>query len=150
MYGVVLALHNIIRWVALVFGIAAAVLAWVGWLRKRDWQPSDRKLGSYFAMSVDIQFLLGLLLFFFFSPLTRTALQDFGTAMSVANLRFFVLEHPFYMILALVFAHLGSILPRRVDQSTSKYRRAAIWFTLAVLMILLGMPWARPFLPWSG
>jgi hypothetical protein len=150
MYGVVLALHNIIRWVALVFGIAAAVLAWVGWLRKRDWQPSDRKLGSYFAMSVDIQFLLGLLLFFFFSPLTRTALQDFGTAMSVANLRFFVLEHPFYMILALVFAHLGSILPRRVDQSTSKYRRAAIWFTLAVLMILLGMPWARPFIPWSG
>ncbi len=150
MYGVVLALHNLIRWVALGFGIAAAVLAWVGWLRKRDWHPSDRKLGSYFAMSVDIQLLLGLLLFFFFSPLTRTALQDFGTAMSVANLRYFVLEHPFYMILALVFAHLGSILPRRVDQSTSKFRRAAIWFTLAVFMILLGMPWARPLLPWIG
>lgn len=150
MYGAILAVHNIVRWIALFLGIAAAVMAWVGWLGKREWQPSDRKLGSFFSIAVDIQLLLGLLLYFFFSPLTRTALQDLGTAMSIGNLRFFVLEHPLYMLLALVFAHLGSILPRKVDQSAAKYRRAAIWFTLAVLMILLGMPWARPFLPGLG
>jgi len=150
MYAAILAIHNVVRWFALILGIVAAVLAWIGWLQKKEWQPSDRKMGAYFAMSVDIQFLLGLLLYFVFSPLTRTALQDFGTAMSAPNFRFFALEHPLYMVLAVVFAHLGSILPRRVDQSTAKFRRAAIWFTLAALMILLGTPWARPLLPGLG
>jgi heme A synthase len=150
MYSLLLAIHNVIRWFALILGIAAAVLVWVGWLRKREWRTSDQKIGSYFGIAVDIQFLLGLVLYFFLSPLTQTAMHDFGTAMSVSNLRFFALVHPFYMILALVCAHLGSILPRRTEDSSIKYRRAAIWFTLAVLFILLGMPWNRPLLPGLG
>jgi len=150
MYSFFLALHNIIRWVAVILGIVAAVLAWVGWLRKSEWQPINKQLGSFFSMSVDVQFLLGLLLYLFFSPLTRTAMQDFGNAMSIGDLRFYALEHPFYMILALVFAHLGSMLPRRVQDSSAKYRRAAIWITLAVLLILAGIPWARPLFPGIG
>ncbi len=150
MYSFILALHNIIRWIAVILGIVAAVLSWIGWLRKSEWRPIDKKLGSFFSMSVDIQFLLGLLLYLFLSPLTRTAMHDFGNAMSIGDLRFFALEHPFYMILALVFAHLGSMLPRRVQGSTAKYQRAAIWISLAVLLILFGIPWARPMFPGIG
>jgi len=150
MVSFILALHNIIRWIALILGIVAAVLAWIGWLRKSEWRPIDKKLASFFSMAVDVQFLLGLLLYLFFSPLTRTALQDFGNAMSIGDLRFFAIEHPVYMILALVFAHLGSMLPRKVQDSTAKYRRAAIWISLAVLLILLGTPWERPLFPGIG
>jgi hypothetical protein len=150
MYGIILALHNIIRWVALILGIVAAVLAWLGWLRAGEWKPINRRLGSFFGISVDIQFLLGLLLYFFLSPLTRTALMDFGAAMGAPDLRFFALVHPLYMILGVIFAHLGSALPRRLQSSTAKFRSAAIWTTLAVLFILLGMPWGRPIFPGFG
>jgi hypothetical protein len=70
--------------------------------------------------------------------------------MQVVDVRFFAIEHALYMILAVVFAHLGSALPRKAEASVSKYKRAAIAFTLALLLVLLGMPWMRPFLPGLG
>jgi cell division protein FtsW (lipid II flippase) len=125
-------------------------MAWIGYFSKKDWQPADRKLGSYFSIAVDVQLLLGLLLYLFLSPVTRTAMQNFSAAMSVSDLRFFALEHPFYMILALVFAHLGSILPRRTTDTPRKFLLAAIFITLSVLLILLGNPWGRPLFPGLG
>jgi uncharacterized membrane protein YozB (DUF420 family) len=147
MYPVFLAAHNIVRWVALVLGILAAVRAWLGWLRKSEWSESDRKIGVFFSSAMDTQLLLGLLLYFLFSPITRAALGNFGAAMRDGGARFFALEHTFYMLLAVVFAHLGSILPRKASEAIAKHRQAAIWFSLAVLLILLGIPWMRPLLP---
>jgi hypothetical protein len=150
MYPFILATHNIVRWIALILAIVATVGAFLGWFGKRQWSERDRKIGSYFGIAMDIQLLLGLLLYFVFSPLTRTALADFGAAMAVNDLRFFAMEHAFYMILAVVFAHLGSILARRAPESKAKFQRAAIFFGLSLLLILLGMPWMRPFIPGLG
>jgi len=150
MYPIFLATHNIIRWVALILIIVAVVRAYLGWFGKREWTQRDRKIGSYTAMAFDIQLLLGLILYFVYSPLVKTALQDFGAAMQVADLRFFAVEHAVYMVLAVVFAHLGSILPRKAEYSEGKHKRAAVFFTLALLVVLLGMPWLRPLLPGLG
>lgn len=147
MYPFFLAMHNIVRWVALILAILATVSAFLGWFGKRQWSERDRKIGSFFAIAMDIQLLLGLVLYFVYSPITRTALADFGAAMGVKDLRFFAIEHAFYMILALVFAHLGSILSRRAPDSKAKYQRAAIFFGLSLLLILLGIPWTRPLFP---
>jgi hypothetical protein len=147
MYLVMLAIHNVVRWVVLVLLILVTVRAYLGWFGKRDWTERDRKFGSFASMALDIQLLLGLLLYIFFSPITRAAFQNFGQAMGVADLRFFAFEHAFYMLLAVVFAHLGSILSRKATESVAKHRLAAIWFTLALLLIILGMPWARPLFP---
>jgi hypothetical protein len=147
MYPFILAIHNILRWIVLILGLLATVMAWIGWLRKREWQAGDRKPGSFFAISADIQLLVGLLLYVFFSPLTRSAFSDFAAAMQVADLRFFALEHAVYMLLVVLFAHLGSILPRRAKSSGAKFRAAAICFSLAVLFIVIGIPWNRPLFP---
>jgi len=147
MYPLVLAIHNIARWIVIILGVVAVFRAFLGWFGKREWTELDRRIGSFFAISIDTQLLLGLLLYLFLSPLTRTAFRDFGAAMGITDLRFFAIEHAFYMVLAVIFAHLGSILPRKVDQPSNKHRRAAIWFTVALLLVLLGTPWARPLLP---
>ncbi len=85
MYAFFLAMHNIVRWVALILAIVATVTAFLGWFGKRQWSERDRKIGSFFGIAMDIQLLLGLLLYFVFSPITRTALQDFGAAMGVQD-----------------------------------------------------------------
>jgi uncharacterized membrane protein YozB (DUF420 family) len=146
LYTVVLSLHNLVRWVVIILAILAFVRAYLGWLGSRPWTEQDRRIGSFFAMSVDVQLLLGLLLYFFLSPLTRQALQDFGAAMSNPGLRFFGLEHIFYMIVAVILVHLGSVFSRRAKPDTSKHRIAAILYTLAVVVILVGIPWDRPLL----
>ena len=147
MYPILLAVHNIVRWVALILAILAAVRAFIGWFGKRDWTDRDRKIGVYFTSAMDTQLLLGLLLYIVFSPITKTVFQDFGAAMSNEGVRFFALEHAFYMIMAVVFAHLGSALSKRAGEPVKKHRTAAIWFGLSLIIILIGMPWMRPLLP---
>jgi len=150
MYQVILALHNILRWVVLVLVVVAFVRALMGWFGKREWIETDRKVGLFSTIAIDTQLLLGLLLYLFFSPLTKAAFQDFGAAMGDTVMRFFAIEHVFYMALVVVFAHLGSALPKKASEALIKHRRAAIWFGLTLLLVLLGMPWARPLLPGLG
>jgi len=147
MYSIILAIHNIMRWVVVILIVIAAVRAYMGWFNKRDWTEADRKAGSFAAMAMDIQILLGLALYFFLSPLIRSAFQDFRAAMKLVDLRFFAIEHVLFMFLAVVFTHLGSVLPRKAEESGDKHKRAALAFSLALLMIVIGMPWMRPLLP---
>jgi hypothetical protein len=149
MYGFVLAVHNIVRWVVLIAGILAALRALIGWFGKKEWTKQDRLFGIIFTSSVDVQLLFGILLYFVFSSWGVQAILDkgMGFVMGEAQYRFFAIEHVFYMVLALVFAHLGSALPKKVEDAVSKHKRAAIWFSLAVLLILAGIPWSRPLFP---
>jgi hypothetical protein len=147
MYPIILAIHNIVRWVVLLLGVLAAGRALMGWFGKRAWTETDRMTGSFFGIAIDIQFLLGLLLYFFLSPITTAALRDFGAAMSNPAMRFFALEHVLYMVVAIVLAHMGSALARRAASDQIKFRTASIFFSLSVVAILLGMPWMRPLLP---
>lgn len=152
MYDTGLFIHNILRWVVVILGALAVLRAFIGWFGKQAWIPADRKIGSFFAMSVDIQVLVGLVLYLVFSPLGLKAFQNFdmGTVMGQSEIRFFAVEHAIFMLLAVVFAHLGTILPRKADKPNKKHRLAAIWLGLALLVILLGMPWARPLFPTFG
>jgi uncharacterized membrane protein YozB (DUF420 family) len=147
MYTAILAIHNVLRWVVVLLGVIALIRAYVGFLGNRQWSDSDRKIGVFFASAIDMQLLIGLILYFFLSDITRTIFTDFSGAMANGGVRFFVLEHALYMVLALVFVHLGSILPRKVEQSKAKFARAAIWFTLTFLVLMLGIPWFRSLFP---
>jgi uncharacterized membrane protein YozB (DUF420 family) len=149
-YAVVLAAHNVVRWIVVVLAILALVRAYLGWLGRRPWTDQDRKIGVFFGSAIDVQFLLGLILYFVLSPITRSAFQDFSGAMGNDVARFFLVEHVFYMIVAVALVHVGTVSARRASDDTGKHRRAAIWFSLAVLLILLGMPWFRPILPGIG
>jgi len=150
MYQFVLAVHNIVRWLVVIFGIVAVVRAFIGWRSGRDWQDADRKWGIFYTSTIDTQLLLGLVLYIFLSPIVRTAFQNFGAAMSVPDLRFFAIEHIFYMLVAIVFAHLGTALPKKVEDSQSKHKRALILLGISLLIVLIGMPWGRPLFPGLG
>jgi uncharacterized membrane protein YozB (DUF420 family) len=151
MYAVFLALHNILRWVVVILALVALLRAYWGWWGKRDWQPTDRKFGSFFAIGMDLQLLVGLILYFFLSPLTRLVFQgQMSQVMANDQLRFFGMEHVLLMVLSIVFVHLGTILSRRADQPFAKHRQAALWFSLAILTLLLGIPWWRPLFPGLG
>ena len=146
MYNVVLILHSFVRWLVIIVGIVAAVKAVRGWYGKEGWLSFDDRLGMIFTMVIDIQLLLGLLLYIFFSPLTRVVFRDLGAAMANAEIRFFAVEHILLMIVALVLAHVGRAVSRRAHAAALKHRQAAIFFSLALFLILVSIPWSRPLL----
>jgi hypothetical protein len=143
MYAFLVASHNIIRWLVLISGLIAAGFALRGWLGQREWSESDRKTGLIFTIFVDIQLMVGILLYFVYSNWALKAILEngMGFVMTNSTYRFFALEHALLMLLGFVSAHLGSALPKRVNESNGKFKRAAIWFTLSLLLIVMGIPW---------
>jgi hypothetical protein len=150
MYTPLLGFHNLMRWIVLGVGLWAVARAYLGWARKTTWTLVDRRAGLFLTIAFDLQMLLGLLLYFLFSPITRLALTDFGAAMASGDLRFFALDHPLEMLTALILAHVGSALSRKAPDDAGRHRRAAIFYTLSLAAVLLAVPWSRPLLPGLG
>ncbi len=143
-YMIFLSLHSYLRWFVLLLGVVAILKAIGGWLGKKPWQPSDQKIGAFFIGSLDLQLLVGLLLFFFLSPIIQATFQDPGAAMANRVTRFFTAEHTALMVIGTALAHVGRARSRRIDDPTRKHKTVAIFFGLALLLILAGIPW--PFL----
>lgn len=142
-----LPVHNILRLVIVVLAIIVLVKSYRGWLRAKPWEDSDRDLSFFYTIALDIQFTIGLVLFFFLSPITKAAFSNFGAAMRDAVTRFFLIEHSFYMLLAVAFAHIANAAVKKDMETKEKFKRMSIFFSLSVLAIILGMPWSRPLLP---
>ncbi|MBA2260939.1 MAG: hypothetical protein H0W18_18780 [Acidobacteria bacterium] len=110
----------------------------------RAWTPADDRSLRLSVISLDVQFLLGLLLYFVLSPFTREAMSDMGAAMRSPGLRFFAVEHVAGMLIAITLAHVGAVRIRKAAPER-RHRLAAIFFILALLAVLASIPW--PGLP---
>lgn len=143
MYGWVLALHSWIRWLVIVAGAVAVLRAFI---ERGVWSRSDDRAGIVFTTVLDVQFVLGLLLYLWLSPIAAAARHDLGAAMGNTSLRFWVVEHPIGMIAAIAVAHIGRVRIRRAAPA-AKARAARIFFSIALLLVLLSTPW--PGLPYA-
>jgi hypothetical protein len=143
MYGWALALHSWIRWLVIVAGAVAVLRAFA---ERGIWSSADERAGIVFTTILDVQVLLGLLLYLWLSPITAAARHDIGATMQNTPLRFWILEHPVGMIAAIALAHIGRARIRRAAPAT-KARTARIFFALALLLVLLSSPW--PGLPYG-
>lgn len=150
-YSAALIAHSWIRWAVIIAGLVAFVRALLGATRQSPWTPADDRAGFWFLMTLDVQVAIGLVLYFL-SPVTSQALQDFGAAMKDSVLRFWAVEHPFGMLIGIALAHIGRAKARKAGL-VHRHRVAAIFFGLALLAILLSIPWpgslyARPLVRW--
>lgn len=139
MYTLVLSLHSWLRWVALAAGIVATVTA-VSDRSTTGKGPAD-VWGLILMISLDIQLLLGVLLYVALSPFTAEAMRDFGAAMRNPGLRFFAVEHVTLMLAAVVLAHLGRVLARKAVSPDARRSRRLICFSLATIAMLMAIPW---------
>ena len=151
MYAVVLTLHSLIRWIIVIAALAAVIRGISGLSGRQAWSALDQRLGVIFTSAMDTQLLLGLLLYFFLSPITTTALRDLGGAMAQAGTRFFAIEHLLMMLIAVVVAHIGWARAKKAGSDAAKFRQIVIFFGLAIVIVLLSIPWpfsavARPWL----
>lgn len=130
MYGIVLIIHSWLRWAVLAAGIAAVARG----------GTRDSSTGKWFTILLDVQMLIGLLLYFVLSPFTTAALSDFGGAMRNPQLRFFAVEHTFGMIIGLVLAHIGTAKIKKAP-AERRGKLAMIFYGLALVAILASIPW---------
>jgi hypothetical protein len=140
LYTFTLFLHSWNRWLILVAGVVVIASAIKGLTAKSKYSPFQKKLSMIFLSSLHLQLLVGLILYFFLSPVTMQALSNFGAAMKDSQLRFFAVEHAFVNLIAIGFAQTGSILVKRTVDSSSKHKRTLTWMAVALLLILAMIP----------
>ncbi len=146
MYTGLLHTHNLFRWLVLITLVLAVLFALIGWFGRREWSKKDNLSGLLLTIFMDIQFLVGLILYAFVSPFTKAAFNDFGAAMKNPELRFYAVEHILMMIIALVLVHIGRAKSKKDIAPWKKHRTVAIFYGFALLLVLAGIPWERAFI----
>lgn len=139
----VLVLHNILRWLILLFGLWAVLSSLSGLVGRRAYTPADDKSNLLYMIFMDLQFLAGLALYFLGAWYER--LKNFGDTMKDPVARFFTVEHAFMMLLAWILVHVGRVSVKKATTSGAKFRRGLIFFGISLILILIAVPW--PFKP---
>ncbi len=147
-------LHNLLRWVILVLLLVSLVKAWAGWQGNKVFSPGDKKTWLFTLIAAHTTLLLGLY---------QVALGRYGiftidlpggtSVMKDKFFRFFWVEHPTGMIIAIVLITLGYGMSKKAVADGIKYKKAFFYFLFALIIILATIPWpfreivGRPLIP---
>ncbi len=121
---IVLTIHSWVRWLLVLVGLIAFIKFLIGWLRKSSFQPMDRGLMSGFVGLMDLQLLLGLILFIWGWIAAETLVR-------------FRAEHAFTMILAVALAHMSRRW-RDADDNT-RFRSYALIILGIFILVFAGI-----------
>jgi hypothetical protein len=141
MYTALLVLHSWLRWLVVLAGIAVLGGAVAGVSTRRAWLPVDNVRLALFTHSLDVQMLIGLILYAFLSPVTRSGFENMQLTMRDPILRFFVVEHLVGMVVAIALAHVGRARVRKAVDAAARHRAALTFVGLAMVALLLSIPW---------
>jgi predicted membrane channel-forming protein YqfA (hemolysin III family) len=145
MYSSALWLHSWLRWAVLLTGLVAWLRAISGKTARRPWTPQDDLWGLLLTISVDLQFVVGVVLYAFFSPIVRQGLQNFSVAMQINVVRFFTIEHVIGMIAGIALVHIARVKIRKASDADRKHRLAMVFYGIALVLMIISIPW--PGLP---
>jgi uncharacterized membrane protein YozB (DUF420 family) len=148
-------LHNLLRWVIVILLLVSLYKAWAGWQQKKVFSPADKKVWLFTMIAGHITLLVGLyqVLMGRFGILKGLP-EGVDSVMKNNTYRFFWVEHPITMILAIVFLTLAHGMAKKQVPDDVKYRKAFIFLLLAFILLLAGVPWpfrgaeiGRPLIP---
>lgn len=144
MYTGLLHLHSALRYIVVILLVIAIIKAFTGWFGQKPFTEGDRKLGLFTLISVHVQLLIGLILYFV-SPVVQSALSDMGSAMKNPELRFWAVEHIATIIIGIVLITVGYSTAKRATSDLVKFKRIALFYLIGFVLIMTAIPW-----PFSG
>jgi len=126
--------HSGLRWVVLGLMLAAIVNA-VMKKNSGTYSNGDRKLNLFAMISLHVQLLIGLVLYFISDKVNFDVMFE-----SPAN-RFFGVEHLFGMLLAVVLVTIAHSKSKKIDNINRKHRIIMFGYVFALVIILATIPW---------
>lgn len=131
-------LHSFLRWVILILLVVNIVRHFAN--ASKPYTATDKKLGLFLMISAHITLLIGLIQVFFGRISWKTKPADVSV-MKEAFWRFFLVEHPVGMIIAIVLITVGKGVAKKDITDAAKHKKAALLFTIALVIILATIPW---------
>ncbi len=145
MYTLFLILHSWLRWGALIAGLLAIFMLVTTRPKAGEANPADR-WGLFFLIALDLQLVVGMLLYWVFSPNMAAIRENFGEAMRTQVTRFWAVEHVALMVVAVIALHVGRVVARKAGNPDTRRKRLLIGMSIALLAMIAGTPWpGRPY-----
>lgn len=131
--------HSGLRWLILFGVILIIIRSLTGLVSKGAYAKFDKIVGSATVGFMDLQLLLGIVLYFGYSPYT----MSLSFNMSNAEERFWSIEHLVLMLVAITLGHLGKVRANRAETDKKKFVTQLIFFTVSLALMLMAIPWGR-------
>lgn len=139
-YNVLLHVHSVGRWIVLLLLIFAILNSLIA--GNRPFIRTDNRLGLLLTIAADLMLVVGFVLWYFGGRgYNMVAQGNMGDVMRDSASRFYVVEHSLGMLIAIVLIHLGKAQARKRISDKAKHRRTMIFYFLALLIILVSIPW---------
>jgi len=136
MYETLLGLHSGLRYIVLILLVLALVTAIIGLFGKKPYSEGNRKINLFAMIFTHTQFLVGLILYFF-SPMVNYS--NMGEAMKDAMTRYWTVEHSVMMLFAIILITIGHSRSKKAAEAFNKHRSIALYYGLAVLVIVVAI-----------
>ena len=127
--------HSGIRWIALILLITAVVNAFIK-RKSGTFSEKDRKLSLFTMVSLHIQLVLGMVLYFM-SPKVAYV-EGF---MKDTVLRFYAVEHIVMMVVAIALVTVGYIQVKKDTEDAQKFKDISVCYLTGLIIILAAIPW---------
>ena len=140
MYTGMLHLHSVLRWAILILLLVALYKSFAD--RHGAFTSGHRKTGLFLMICADLMLLLGLYQWITGEKgLKMIKSSGMKAVMDNAITRFFAVEHFIGMLVAIILIHVGYSYAKKNIPDASKHKRALLFYGLALLIILIMIPW---------
>ena len=145
MYTTVKALHSYWAYLVFLILVIATINAIIKSLGKKEYHAKDFRISLFTLIVSHIQLLIGIVLFFAADYLSLIKDMGMGAIMKNAALRSNIIEHPLTMLIAVVLITMGYSKHKKKLTSAAKLKTIAIFYTIALLLVLAKIPWSTWF-----
>lgn len=132
-------LHSILRYVILILVLISIFQAITA--GNKPYAAANKKVNLFALISAHTQLLVGLALYFM-SPLV-----DFSQMKNPIN-RYWNVEHISMMVLAIILITIGYSKSKKAIDDKAKHRAIYIYYSIAVVIVLLGILTMKGRNPW--
>ncbi|MEP5255874.1 hypothetical protein [Winogradskyella rapida] len=139
-------IHSKWAYLVLLVLVLATFNALIKFFGDKEFSNNDFRISLFALITMHIQLLLGLILFFtkdYFSTIEQVG--GMGQVMKTPALRNVIIEHPLTMIIAVTLITIGYSKHKKKLTSKPKFKLLAIFYTLALILVLAKIPWSLWF-----
>lgn len=135
-------IHSKWAYLVLLVLVLATFNALIKFFGDKEFDAKDFRISLFALITMHIQLLIGIVLFFmrdYFSTIEQVG--GMGEVMKNSELRNLIIEHPLTMIIAVALVTIGYSKHKKKLTSKPKFKLLAIFYTLALILVLAKIPW---------
>ena len=131
-------IHSIFRYVVLLLTAIVVVQNLAALVGKKEFTNSYKRNALFMMIACDVQLMIGLAVYYTNGYIL---MLKKGEALAGHYNRFYAIEHPVGMILALVLVHLAYRAAKRAPDSKGKIKKLFWYSFIAFVIFVAQTPW---------